>query len=165
MRCSCARRTNRTKEIIMEREFELKSFKISDAGAECRYRLTTTTDDGISTTVEQKTFDTRPVHPDLSDIFGQLADVVARIIDGDEAGCSKYNATGVTFAGKDENIGITVIADKDTPFGFVKIKTPRIKYNLGDTEVHARLTALADAIVAEAQAYMEGKSGELEVFE
>ena len=49
----------------MEQEFELRSFKLDVLGAECKYVLTETDDEGVTTEQEHNVKIARPVHNDL----------------------------------------------------------------------------------------------------
>lgn len=145
----------------MEKTFELKLFKIGVFGVDAKYRLSETENDGIVTNNDLHVKVTRPIHKDLENLFcGELSEIVANILGNESA-----TATGVAFAGKNDNIGITIFGTLETPFGPAPFKTPRIKYLTSESKEAARLTVFADKIVDEAHAYLiENKTEELAVF-
>ena len=157
----------------MEKTFELKSFKTGDFGVDCKYRVAETNDDGVTTEQEYHVKVSRPVHPDLRNLFeNDLAAIVTGIFDNTQysaaqelEGEAAIIPTGVCFAGKNDNIGISILGAIRTKFGRITFKTPRIKYLTGESEICAKLTVFADAIVNEANAYLfDGKTAEMEVF-
>lgn len=145
----------------MEKTFELKSFKLGGMGVDCKYTVSETDDDNVTTEQEYHVKVTRPVHPDLRKLFDEDLTAIAREILGIEA----VEPTGISFAGRNDNIGVAISGKIYTKFGDVTFKTPRIKYMITESEVAAKLTVFADAIVDEANAYLfENKTAELEVF-
>lgn len=147
----------------MEKTFELKSFKISLFGVDCKYRIAETDDDGILTENVYHVKVSRPIHPDLESLFSKdLSDIMAEIL-GDYSADIEPN--GVVFSGKDEKMGIIVLAELKTKYGRAIVKSPRIRYKMGDTNVDAQLTVWADKILQETYAYLfENKTAELSVF-
>lgn len=156
----------------MEKTFELKMFKIGMFGVDCKYRISETDDDGVVTENDYHVKVSRPTHPDLDNLFSKdLVEIVANIFDTTddlaafETGTSRIVPTGVLFAGKNDNIGISIIGERQTKFGKVTFKTPRIKYKTSDSDVAAKLTVFADKIVDEAHEYLfENKTSEMGVF-
>lgn len=155
----------------MEKTFELKMFKIG-TGVDCKYRVSETDDDGVVTEQEFHVKVSKPIHPDLRHLFDfDLAEIVAGILDNTEysaalqTGNFPIDVTGISFAGKNDNIGISILGERRTRYGRVTFKTPRIKYKTGDSDVCAKLTVFADAIVSEVYAYLfENKTEEMDVF-
>ena len=156
----------------MEKTFELKMFKIGLFGADCKYKLSETDEDGTVTENEFHVKVSRPLHSDLMDLFEKdLRTITAEIlgttddISAIELGNSTIMPTGIAFAGKNENIGISIFGERKTKFGRVVFKTPRLKYKTSETGVAAKLTVFADKIVNEAHAYLfENKTAEMSVF-
>ena len=70
----------------MESTFELKSFKLEAAGADCKYNIIETDDDGERTEQEFHTKIARPVHLDLINLW-QHALLSAS---GTYAGCGRH---------------------------------------------------------------------------
>jgi len=156
----------------MEKTFELKTFKLEMFGVDCKYRLCETYDDGTTTENEYHVKVSRPIHPDLEALFTrELTDIVCDVFDNTEfsaqreLGRSPITPTGVTFAGKKDNIGISILGNIETKFGRVTFKTPRIKYKTSESNAAVKMTVWADKIVNEAYAYLfENKTAEMEVF-
>lgn len=148
----------------MEKTFELKAIKIDLFGVDCKYRTSETDDENLTVEQEYHVKVSRPIHPDLRKLFEDDLTVIAeRILNIPDS--PKIVPTGVSFAGKNDNVGLSIIGELQTGFGRVTFKTPRIKYKTGTSDVCARLTVFADAIVSEANAYLfEGKTAEMEVF-
>lgn len=148
----------------MEQDFELKSFKLDVLGAECKYVLTETDDEGVATEQEYHAKIARPIHEDLVKLFGEnLCEVVRDIFGIPEL---EVLPSGFTFAGKGDNIGLGITGTIATKMGAAKFKIPRIKYLTGESDVCAKLTVFADAVVNEVYAYLfENKSAKLSVFE
>lgn len=147
----------------MEKTFELKAIQLG-LPVDCKYIASETTDDNIKSENEYHVKVSRLIHDDLQDLFdNDLAAIVCDIL----TVTSEYPVipTGITFAGKNDNIGIRITGDIVTTFGRVKFKTPRIKYKIGETKVDAQLTILADKLINEVYAYLfENKMAEMEVF-
>jgi len=147
----------------MEREFELKSIK-RDAllGADLRYIVTETDDDGVSITREMKVKDARPLHEDLVSLFeDDLSELVGKYFE-----LAEFGATGISFSGKDENVGCVIQGIIYTPWGDMKIKLPRIKFLASDAPLCAELTVIQQKIISEVDAYLfDGKCADLEVFD
>ena len=141
-------------------------------GADCKYKLSETDDDGTVTENEYHVKVSRPLHPDLTELFEHdLRAITSEIlgttddISAIELGNSTICPTGIAFAGKNDNIGISIFGERQTKFGRVVFKTPRIKYKTSETDVAAKLTVFADKIVNEAHAYLfENKTAEMAVF-
>ena len=157
----------------MEKTFELKTFKIGMFGVDCKYKICETEDDGTKTENEYHIKVSRPIHPDLENLFAKdLTAIVAEILDNTEymaepelSGDSRIVPTGITFAGKDDNICISILGTIATKFGRVTFKTPRIKYKTSQSDVAVKLTVWADKIVEESHAYLfENKTAEMDVF-
>lgn len=156
----------------MEKTFELKSFKIGLFGVDCKYKISETDDENIVTENEYHVKVSRPIHPDLETLFSKdLTDVVANIfgatdnVTDAENRTSPIVPTGVSFAGKNDNIGISILGEYQTKFGRVVFKTPRIKYKTSETDVAVKLTLFADRIVSESYAYLfENKTMEMDIF-
>ena len=148
----------------MEKTFELKSIKIDLFGVDCKYRTSETDDENLTVEQEYHVKVSRPIHPDLRKLFEEdLTAIAERILNVSDN--PKIVPTGVSFAGKNDNIGLSIIGELQTAFGRVTFKTPRIKYKTGTSWVCAQLTVFADAIVSETNAYLfEGKTAEMEVF-
>lgn len=156
----------------MEKTFELKTFKRGVFGVDCKYIESTTEDDGTTTKNEFHIKASRPTHPDLDALFdSDLPCIIAKMFGehwpmDDSQAIDRFRCTGVSFAGKDENIGITIEGYICVGTYKIKAKIPRLKYKLSDTEAAAMLTVFADKVVEEVHAYLfEGKSDEMEVFE
>ena len=156
----------------MEKTFELKMFKVGLFGVDCKYRLSETDDENIVTENEYHVKVSRPIHSDLENLFSKdLTEILANIINtaddmaAIESGTSRIVPTGITFAGKNDNIGISIIGERQTKFGRIVFKTPRIKYKTSETDVAAKLTVFAERIVEEAREYLfENKTAEMAVF-
>lgn len=156
----------------MEKTFELKKLKLGLLGVDCQYQLSETDDDGIVTEKEYHVKDSRPIHSALRALFEKdLTEIVAMIFDNMEdialvqMGNSRIYPTGISFAGKNDNIGIAISGNIATGVGRVAFKIPRIKYLTGDSDLCAKLTVFADAIVNEAHEYLfENKSEDMPVF-
>lgn len=153
-------------------EFVLKSFCLGAGEIDCKYR-TTETDNEVTTEQEYHVKVTRPAHADLENLFKKdLAAVVAHIFDNTEDIAAlelldnlRVEPNGISFAGKDENLGIIIKGVRHTKFGDVKFTTPRIKFLAGDNEVCARLTVFAQKAIEEIKAYLfEGKQAEMQIF-
>ncbi len=157
----------------MESTFELKSFKLEAAGADCKYNIIETDDDGARTEQEFHTKIARPVHLDLINLFEKdLTAVVADIFDNTEITASlqlgnvRIVPDGIAFAGKNDNVGIAITGYYQTRFGKVRFKIPRVKYLTSDSDACVKLTAFADKIVNEVHAYLfENKVAKLETFD
>lgn len=156
----------------MEKTFELKTFKRGVFGVDCKYIESTTEDDGTTTTNEFHIKASRPTHPDLDALFNSdLPCIIAKLFGDkwpmdDRTAMDRFTCTGISLAGKDDNIGITIDGIINVGTSKIKFKTPRMKYKLSDTEAAAMLTVFADKVVEEVHAYLfEGKSDEMEVFE
>ena len=156
----------------MEKTFELKSFKISLFGVDCKYKIAETDEENVTTENEYHVKVSRPIHSDLEDLFSKdLSDIVANILDTTddmaaiELGNSRIVPTGIFFAGKNDNIGIAIFGERQTKFGRVTFKTPRIKYKISQTDVAAKLTVFSERIVNEAYEYLfNNKTAELSEF-
>ena len=154
----------------MEKRFELKSFKVDAFGiVDCKYRIVVTDDDGITTEHEHHVKESRPIHPDLDRLFSQDLFAIAADIFGETeesaADDRRIDVRGIVFAGKNDNIGISIQGLYHTAVGGVAFKTPRIKYLIGESDVCVKLTDFAAKIVTEAQSYLfDGKGPELGVF-
>jgi len=158
----------------MEETFELKSFKLAPwGGAEVKYKISTTDENEITTEQEYHVKVTRPVHPDLVNLFTHdLTAIVADILDNTEITASlelgnvRIQPVGVSFAGKNDNIGIGINGFYRAKAAYISFKIPRIKYKTGTADYCAKLTVFADNLVNEVHAYLfEGKQEELEPFE
>lgn len=156
----------------MESKIVLKSLKVSAFGADCKYRIVETDEnDGMSEN-EFHVKISRSVQFELAEIFmKRLPEVVADMI-GDIAAydtetmmATKIRATGITFAGKDDNEGVSIIGERESKCGKITFKTPRIKYLLGDTDFHAKLTVIAADIRREFETYLRGEISKPEVFD
>lgn len=157
----------------MVQEFKLKSFKIDAfGGVDCKYAVKETADDGEITEQDFHIKSSRPVHADLEALFsGDLTKAVAHILDTTddvaalELGKCRLFPDGIAFAGKDDNVGLSITGYRQTEHGRVRFKVPRVKYLQGVDDVCAWLTVFADAVVNEVHAYLfEGKIAETEVF-
>lgn len=156
----------------MEKTFELKSFKIGAFSTDCKYKSGLTEDDGTKAENEYHVKVSRPVHSDLEYLFTKdLTTICAEIFDNTQylaellAGASRIVPKGISFAGKNDNVGISISGEIGTPFGRVAFKTPRIKYKTSEKDVAAKLTVFADRVVNEVHAYLfENKTAELSVF-
>lgn len=158
----------------MEETFELKSFKLDPwGGAEVKYKISTTDENEMTTEQEYHVKVTRRVHPDLEALFSKdLTAIVADILDNTEITASlelgnvRIFPTGVSFAGKNDNIGMGICGQYRTKAGRVIFKIPRIKYITGENPYCVLMTVFADKLVSEVHAYLfEGKEGELLPFE
>ena len=156
----------------MEKTFELRSLKVGMFGVDCKYRISETDDNGSVTENEYHVKVSRPMHPDFEALFSRDLTAIATEIFNNteysaelEMGVSKIVPTGIAFAGKNDNIGISIIGNIETAFGRVTFKTPRIKYKTSEKDVAAKLTVFADKIVEETHAYLfEDKTAEMGVF-
>lgn len=154
----------------MEKDFELKAFKIKGFGDyEIKYRLTITEDDGNVDEQDYSINLSKPIHSDLQKLFDtDLATIAASCFDGDffevaVAPCIKV--TGVSFAGKGDNIGVALSGEIASLQGAIQWKTKRIKYLTGQDELCARLTVLAELLTKEVNSYLfENKVAEISVF-
>lgn len=157
----------------MEKEFELKMLKIGPFGVDCKYRICETDDENVRTENEYHVKVSRPIHPDLTALFAvDLTDILAGILDNTQYSAELVNGncsiepTGIVFAGKNDNIGISILGNIETKFGRIAFKTPRIKYQTSESDVAVKMTVFAEKIVEETHAYLfENKTAELEVFE
>ncbi len=132
--------------------FLLKKLSLENNEVDCKYVIRETSDDGIVTVKESHVKDSRPVHKDLNNLFLELLPIVAEVFRWATDG--NIRVTGVAFAGKEENVGITISGTYFSAAGFAKFKTPRIKFKAGDTDICAKLTVIADALVRETEAYL-----------
>ena len=156
----------------MEKTFELKTLKLTAFGADCKYKIVKTDDDGVVTENDYHVKVSSPLHPDLTNLFSQdLTKILAEIIGtpSDIADVEFQQTTlspdGITFAGKNDNIGISIQGVRSTKFGKIKFKTPRIRYKTSETDVAALLTVFAEKVVNETYAYLfQGKVAQMEVF-
>lgn len=172
----------------MEQTFELKKLKIAVGTVDCHYNLEEKGDDGVTHNYVNHVKDSREIHPDLAFLFEQLKPMIAEILGiesmhpelvmpdfasdetkefAEKVGNMEHSIVpvGVAFAGKNDNIGISIIGELRTKRGAVTFKTPRIKYKTGESKLCAKLTVWADAIVNEMHAYLfEGKTADLETF-
>lgn len=156
----------------MEKSFELKSFKFDAFGAECKYRVSATDDDNVTMEQDFHVKVSRPIHLDLETLFEKdLRDVMVHLFDNTEytveldMGNSRIAVNGISFAGENENIGISITGAIRAKCGKIVFKTPRIKYLAGDSETHAKLTVFANAVVEEVKQYLfEGKTEEMGLF-
>lgn len=156
----------------MEKSFELKSFKFDVFGADCKYRVSATDDDNVVTEQDFHVKVSRPVHSALETLFTKdLRDIMVQVLDNTdysaelELADSRIEVWGISFAGKNENIGISISGAIRAKCGKIAFKTPRIKYLAGDSEIHAKLTVFADAVVEEVKQYLfEGKTEEMGLF-
>ena len=149
----------------MEKTFELKKIKIGPLGADCKYNLIETTDEGVTTENSYHVKDSRPIHEDLSKLFADLAGIASVLfgLEGvNDDVCISVDA--IAFSGKDDNAGAVLSGTFDTKAGPIKFKTPCIKF-AGEWDMAAELSAVADVIVNEVNAYLfEGKQAQMEVF-
>ena len=156
----------------MEQNFELKSLKLDIFGLDCKYKLTEVDEKDVETTHDNHVKDSRPIHQDLVRLFSEdLTKIVVCVLgyasdfDAINFDTSFIKPQGISFAGKDDNIGIVISGTRRTNYGDAKFKTPRIKFKAGSTSVDAALTVFADAVVNEAYAYLfDGKVAELKFF-
>ncbi len=150
----------------MEKTFELKKLKLGLLGVDCQYQLSETDDDGIVTEKEYHVKDSRPIHSALRALFEKdLTEIVAMIFDVSDERAKSICPIGISFAGKNDNIGIAISGNIETGVGRVAFKVPRIKYLTGVSDLCAKLTVFADAIVNEAHEYLfENKSEDMPVF-
>lgn len=156
----------------MEKTFELKTLKIGLFGVDCKYRISETADDGTVTENEFHVKVSKPIHPDFEALFAKdLTAIVTDVFDNTEyaaeleMGVAKIKPVAVSFAGQNDNIGISIAGVIETKFGRITFKTPRIKYKTSESDIAAKLTVFADNIVSEAHAYLfEDKTAEMAVF-
>ena len=157
----------------MEKTFELKNLKLTMfGGVDCKYQISETSDEGVTTENDYHVKVSRQIHPDLENLFAKdLTDIVAHILDNtqymtdEELGIKEIYPTAISFAGKNDNIGISIAGFIQTECGRVTFKTPRIKYLIGESDISAKLTVFADKVVEETHAYLfDNKTAELEVF-
>lgn len=162
----------------MEKEFELKAFKIKGYGDyEIKYRLTITEDDGNVDEQDYSINLSKPIHSDLQKLFDRDLNVVAfALFGGDSLKVSEQymemspslafvKVTGVSFAGKNDNIGVALSGEIASLQGAIQWKTKRIKYLTGQDELCARLTVLAELLTKEVNSYLfENKVAEISVF-
>ena len=147
----------------MEKTFELKKVKIGFLGADCKYNLIEKSDEGVTTENSYHVKDSRPIHEDLVKLFADLA-VFASVLFGWESTRDGIAIDAIAFSGKDDNAGAVLSGTYDTKAGPIKFKTPCIKFN-GEWDMAAELSAVADVIVNEVNAYLfEGKHAQMEVF-
>lgn len=149
----------------MEKTFELKKLKIESFGlVDCKYIETETTDDGVTVSNEFHVKVSRTIHSDLRNLFiKDLCEIIGNIIGTDDL--TEIEATGIAFAGKNDNVGITIFGERETAFGRIVFKTPRIRYKTSESKLASQLTVFADKIISEVYAYIfENKCAEMEVF-
>lgn len=150
------------------KDFELKAFKIGLTENEVKYRLVETSADG---TVDEKEYHvklSKPAHPDLMALFKNLHDVAAvvfeELVEIGELDEPKLLPTGIVFAGKGENKGISITGERTTKYGRATWKIPRIKYLSGQSTVDMQLTVFADAISQEVYSYLfENKVARMQI--
>ena len=147
----------------MEKTFELKAIELATA-VDCKYIASETSDDNITSENEYHVKVARPIHLDLRDLFEKdLTRIVCAVLNVTED--YPVIPTGVSFAGKNDNVGIRISGTIATAFGYVKFKTPRIKYKTGETKVDAELTIWVDKLISEVYAFLfDNKMAEMEVF-
>ena len=148
----------------MKKDFELKAFKLTEVGIECRYSEMNETAEGVEITTENNVKDARPIHSDLFDLFDcDLTKIAGEILLIDET--ENLNLTGVQLTGKEDGAAIRIMGEIITGFGNAKFKTPRIKYKIGDAPVKAEITVFVERLIDEVGKYLfDGKEGEVEVF-
>ena len=140
----------------------MKKVKIGFLGAACKYNLIEKSDEGVTTENSYHVKDSRPIHNDLVKSFADLASI-ASVLFGME-GANGIIIDAIAFSGKDDNAGAVLSGTYDTKAGPIKFKTPCIKFN-GEWDMAAELSAVADVIVNEVNAYLfEGKHAQMEVF-
>lgn len=147
----------------MEKEFELKAFKIKGYGDyEIKYRLTITEDDGNVDEQDYSINLSKPIHSALAAAFEtELSEIATELLASDSA----IKVTGVSFAGKNDNIGVALSGEIASLQGAIQWKTKRIKYLTGQDEISARLTVLAEFLTKEVDAYLfKNKVAEISVF-
>lgn len=148
----------------MEQTFELKSFKLAEFGVDCKYKLAETDDDGVVAENDYHVKVSRPIHRDLEQLFSvDLVQILADIFGAEDNEAIVPN--GISFAGKNDNVGVAISGDLKTKIGKVSFKTKRVKYLTGTSDFAAKLTVFADKIVDEVHAYLfENKTAEMAVF-
>lgn len=146
-------------------DFLLKSFCLGAGEIDCKYR-TTETENEVTTEQEYHVKVTRPVHNDLRNLFDDdLRNIVSAIMDLDEDTFGQMQAESISFAGKDENIGVVIKGVIHTKYGDLKYKTPRIKFLAWDAPVCADITVFVEKAIEEIKAYLfDGKTSEMQIF-
>ena len=104
----------------------------------------------------------KPIHSELAAAFEtELSEIATELL----ASESPIKVTGVSFAGKNDNIGMALSGEIASLQGAIQWKTKRIKYLTGQDELCARLTGLAELLTKEVNSYLfENKVAEISVF-
>jgi hypothetical protein len=147
----------------MEKKFELKKVVRNRVEIDCKYIMTETNDDGIRTIKENHVKDSRAIHDDLKALFDKLKPIVAGIFRWE---ClDDVEVAGFALAGKNDNIGVTILGQYMTTHGEAKFKSPRIKYAVGESPECADLTVIINDFVREMELYLfHDKTAEMGTF-
>lgn len=173
------------------KDFQLEKVKLINNGGICAHYDITEIAGGASYTNHYTVDNGMDVHPDLANLFEDLRPIVARTFNinsflsfiedkankvsealqeqarafADEL-INNIEVRGVTFSGKNENVGVVITAVYTTANGLKTcINTPRIKMATISFGFEEELEEIVGKIEREVYAYLfEGKQAQLSLF-
>lgn len=174
-----------------ENNFSLEKVKLINNGGICAHYDVTEVVGGTSYTNHYVVDNGMDVHPDLANLFDDLRPIVARVFNinsflsfvedkenkipakiqeqarafaGELLDCIEVR--GVSFSGKDDNVGVVITAVYTTANGLKTcINTPRIKMATISFGFEEELEAIVGKIEREVYAYLfDGKQAQLSLF-
>ena len=172
-----------------EKNFNLSKVKLDpNGGLKAEYQITTVVDDEPSV-ITRKESCSRDVHPDLSDSFKALRQIVgsvfgftqllteldtgemsagtkARLKAKIEDQLDKIEVRGIALSGSEEKAGVIITAILETANGTKTcINTPRIRLESDSFGFEEELQDCCEAIKTEVYQYLfEGKQAQLSLF-
>ena len=173
------------------KDFQLEKVKLVNNGGICAHYDVTEVVGGISYTNHYVVDNGMDVHPDLARLFVDLRPIVARVFNINsflsfiEDSANKIPAKiqeqargfagellnnievrGVSFSGKDDNVGVVITAVYTTANGLKTcINTPRIKMATISFGFEEELEEIVGKIEREVYAYLfDGKQAQLSLF-
>lgn len=174
-----------------EKNFSLEKVKMINDGGICAHYEVTEVIAGASYTNHHVVENGMDVHPDLANLFRDLRPIVARVFNinsflsfvedsankipakiqeqargfADEL-LNNIEVRGVSFSGKDENVGVVITAVYTTANGLKTcINTPRIKMATISFGFEEELEEIVGKIEREVYAYLfDGKQAQLSLF-
>lgn len=173
------------------KDFQLEKVKLVNNGGICAYYDVTEVVGGTSYTNHYRQDNGMDVHPDLAGLFEDLRPIVARVFNINSflsfvedpankipakiqeqargfAGelLNNIKVRGVSFSGKDDNVGVVITAVYKTANGLKTcINTPRIKMATISFGFEEELEEIVGKIEREVYAYLfDGKQAQLSLF-
>lgn len=174
-----------------EKDFNLSKVKLLPTGGlKVEYQLSQSVDSEVSVVDRVETV-TREVHPDLLNLFDDLASIVARVFgmtafltlfDSGELGIGERDKTkarefaaaildrievrGVSWSGQEDSQGVVLTAVYETSTGLkTAINTPRIKVAQISYGFEEELEQIVDRVKKEVYDYLfNGKQAQLSLF-